>query len=67
MCLRADLMLTNAGQDEVLGTPKILRGNINHEKVYAISVYRKIWSRKWESWMLVFLKGLLVGFLFGFF
>lgn len=38
MCLIADLMLTNAGQDEVVGTPKILKGNINHEKVYAISV-----------------------------
>lgn len=42
MCLRADLILTNAGQDEVVGTPKILRGNINPEKVFAISVYRRI-------------------------
>lgn len=29
-------------QDRVVGTPKISRGNINPEKVYAVSVYRKI-------------------------
>jgi len=49
ICLRADLILTNAGQDRVLGTSKILRGNINNEKVYAMSVYRKMRSRKWEN------------------
>lgn len=27
MCLRADLILTNAGQDGTVGTPKILKGS----------------------------------------
>lgn len=42
MCRKADLVLSNAGQDGVVGTPKILRGNLNHESLYSINLQENL-------------------------